>query len=70
MEEEDVSREADVVGMVELELGDGVVVLATWDALTSMIEYPVLVIVAAGGVIVTRIVRTVPDNWTVWVEIM
>jgi hypothetical protein len=56
MEEEDVSREADVVGMVELELGDGVVVLVTWDSLTSMIEYPVSVIVAAGGVIVTRIV--------------
>jgi hypothetical protein len=56
--------------MVELELGDAVVVLVTWDALTSMIEYPVLVIVAGGGVTVTRIVRTVPDSWTVLVEIM
>ncbi len=46
----------------ELELGDGVAVIVAWAGVTSMIEYPVVVTVAAGGVIVTRIVWTVPDN--------
>ena len=40
----------------ELELGNAVVVIVTWDALTSMMEYPVVVTVAAGGVTVTRTV--------------
>lgn len=46
----------------ELELGDGMAVIVTWAGVTSMIEYPVVVMVAAGGVIVTRTVWTVPDS--------
>jgi len=51
-----------VVEEDELKLGDAVVVMVTWDALTSMIEYPVVVTVAAGGVTVTRTVWTIPDS--------
>jgi hypothetical protein len=53
---------------VELELGEAVVVIVTWEALTSMIEYPVVVTIATGGVTVTRTVSTVPDSCTICVE--
>lgn len=52
----------EVIVETELELGDGVAVIVTWAGVTSMIEYPVVVTVAAGGVIVTRTVWTVPDS--------
>jgi hypothetical protein len=52
----------EVIVETELELGDGMAVIVTWAGVTSMIEYPVVVMVAAGGVIVTRTVWTVPDS--------
>jgi hypothetical protein len=58
----DVVDEVIVETELELELGDGVAVIVTWAGVTSMIEYPVVVTVAAGGVIVTRTVWTVPDS--------
>jgi hypothetical protein len=60
-EDDDIERvklelEDGVGVMVELELKIGVVVIVTWEGITSIIEYPVVVTVAAGGVTVTRTV--------------
>jgi hypothetical protein len=70
---DDVSTEVVFVMTVLDELKDGVgdgTTMVTGGEFTSMTEYPVVVTVAGGGVIVTTTVWTVPDSSMVFVEMM